>query len=161
MHNSKKNNSEKALLDPKTIKGEQHTHLRALSSMALGAVTAMTAAVPVFADEVWTSFSDGILGVIDGIKPFVTALAIIALVVGGLGCIIGGEQSREKFKHALPWIVGGSAIALLAPSLAEKIITASVNSGGTGYYSSKGKASGKAVMQLNSFLAAINLPIIN
>lgn len=161
MHNSKKNNSEKALLDPKTIKGEQHAHLRALSSMALGAVTAMTAAVPVFADDVWTNFSDGILGVIDGIKPFVTALAIIALVVGGLGCIIGGEQSREKFKHALPWIVGGSAIALLAPSLAEKIITASVNSGGNGYYSSKGKASAKAVMQLNSFLAAVNLPIIN
>lgn len=154
----------KKLLDSKTVKGDASTkHLRTFAAMATGFATAMMAAVPAFADknsdQVWYNFGNGLIGILDGIKPFTTALAIIALVVGGLGCIIGGEPSREKFKRALPWIAGGAAVVLLAVPLAERIIDAASNDG-----TYNGKYSGtlnKSEIQLNSFLATVGLPIVN
>ena len=152
----------KKLLDSKTVKGDASTkHLRTFATMATGAATALMMATPVFAKgTVWENFGDGLLGIINGIKPFTTALAIIALVIGGLGCIIGGETSREKFKRAFPWIVGGSAVVLLAMPLAARIISASTESGGSDDYKVE-KATEAAMMSLNSFLATIGLPIVN
>lgn len=153
----------KELIDSKTIKGkEKRAHGKTISAMILGFMVAMMAAVPVFAakssGEIWTDFGNGLLGIINGIKPFTTALAIIALVVGGLGCIIGGEPSREKFKRALPWIAAGAAVVLLAGPLAEKIIS-SADANGNGDQYKVGATAG--LIQLNSFLATVGLPIVN
>lgn len=152
----------KELIDSKTIKGkEKRAHGKTISAMILGFMVAMMAAVPVFAaGTVWENFGNGLLGIINGIQPFTTALAIIALVVGGLGCIIGGEASREKFKRALPWIIGGAAVVLLAGPIADRIISASTSSGGSDKYKVAATA-GSGLIQLNSFLATIGLPIVN
>mgnify|MGYP000757806534 CR=1 FL=1 len=153
----------KELIDSKTIKGkEKRAHGKTISAMILGFMVAMMAAVPVFAKgsgDVWTDFGNGLLDIISGIKPFTTALAIIALVVGGLGCIIGGEASREKFKRAFPWIVGGAVIVLLAGPLAEKIIDSAGKHGSDSY--SVTQSAGTGLIQLNSFLATVGLPIVN
>jgi len=70
----------------------------------------------------WKQFGNGIVGIFTGIRPFVIALVVVALVVDGIGCIIGGEQSREKFKRALPWVIGGAVVILLSLSIAEGVI---------------------------------------
>lgn len=151
----------KELIDSKTIKGkEKRAHGKTISAMILGFMVAMTAAVPVFATDsgdVWAGFGNGLLDIINGIKPFTTALAIIALVVGGLGCIIGGEPSREKFKRALPWIAAGAAVVLLAGPLADRIINSTGKYGGDTYKVTKSSG----LIQLNNFLATVGLPIVN
>lgn len=70
----------------------------------------------------WERLAEALVGFLDGITPLVVALVILALVVAGLGCIIGGQESREKFKKALPWVIGGAAIALLAGPIARQIV---------------------------------------
>lgn len=139
----------KQLLDPRVIqKRERHAHQDNLSksrmgfvtSATAGAFTAMNMAVAVQAagttptgvnqkeNSFWQSLGTGLVGFIENIRPFVIAIVVLALVVDGVGCVIGGEQSREKFKHALPWIIGGAVVILLAGQIALAV----VNSAGNG-----------------------------
>lgn len=127
------------MLDPGVIqKKEKRAHGKTLSAALSGAIVSAMTAVPVFAkgeaaststDDTWKNIGQGLVKFIDGIKPFVIAIIVLALVVDGVGCIIGGEQSREKFKRALPWIVGGSVIILLAGAIAQKVANISDNAG--------------------------------
>lgn len=72
--------------------------------------------------SMWKQFGNGVVGIFTGIRPFIIALVVAALVIDGIGCIIGGEQSREKFKHAMPWIIMGSVVVLLSLSIATGVI---------------------------------------
>ena len=72
--------------------------------------------------SMWHQFGDGIVGIFTGIRPFVIALVVAALIINGIGCIIGGEQSREKFKHAMPWVLVGAVVILLSLSIATGVI---------------------------------------
>lgn len=72
--------------------------------------------------SMWKQFGNGIVGIFTGIRPFVIALVVAALIINGIGCIIGGEQSREKFKHAMPWVLVGAVVILLSLSIATGVI---------------------------------------
>lgn len=139
----------KQLLDPRVIqKRERHAHQDNLSKSRMGFVTSATAgvftamnmAVAVQAagnsgtgsssgptNGFWKDLGTGLVGFIENIRPFVIAIVVLALVVDGVGCVIGGEQSREKFKHALPWIIGGAVVILLAGQIAVAIVNSAGN----------------------------------
>lgn len=72
--------------------------------------------------SMWKQFGNGIVGIFTGIRPFVIALVVAALIINGIGCIIGGEQSREKFKHAMPGVLVGAVVILLSLSIATGVI---------------------------------------
>jgi len=61
------------------------------------------------------------LSIFNGIRSLVVALVILALIFGGMGCIIGGEDSRHRFRSAIPWIVFGSCLMLFSLSIAGVI----------------------------------------
>lgn len=70
----------------------------------------------------WETFGNTIVNIFDGIRPFVIALVTVAIIVEAIGCIIGGEQSRERFKHALPWVIGAAILIMIALTVAGGIV---------------------------------------
>ena len=72
--------------------------------------------------QMWYNFGDQLVNIFNGIRPFVIGLVVVALIVEAIGCIIGGEQSRQRFKQALPWIIGAAILILMALTVAQGIV---------------------------------------
>lgn len=77
--------------------------------------------------EMWYSFGNQIVNIFNGIRPFVIGLVVVALIVEAIGCIIGGEQSRQRFKQALPWIIGAAILIMMALTVAQGIVNGAQN----------------------------------
>lgn len=75
----------------------------------------------------WKSFGNQLVNIFNGIRPFVIGLVVVALIVEAIGCIIGGEQSRQRFKQALPWIIGASILIMMALTVAQGIVNGATN----------------------------------
>lgn len=99
-----------------------------------GAATTAALAVPAMADsnDIWGNMGNGIVSVLNGIRPFVIAITIAALVICGIGVIIGSEQRRQQFKTAIIWIIIGAAVVLLAGPISQKIVEATGSSEASG-----------------------------
>ena len=54
-------------------------------------------------------------------RPFIIALVAVALLINGAALIYPSERGKERAKDALPWVVGGAAIALSAVAIAGSI----------------------------------------
>lgn len=72
--------------------------------------------------KMWYDFGNQLVNIFNGIRPFVIGLVVVALIVEAIGCIIGGEQSRQRFKQALPWIIGASILIVMALTVAQGIV---------------------------------------
>lgn len=72
--------------------------------------------------KMWHSFGNQLVNIFNGIRPFVIGLVVVALIVEAIGCIIGGEQSRQRFKQALPWIIGAAILIMMALTVAQGIV---------------------------------------
>lgn len=85
--------------------------------------------------DLWGNLGKGIVSVLNGIRPFVIAITIAALVICGIGVIIGSEQRRQQFKTAIIWIIIGAAVVLLAGPISARIVEATDanGNGGNGY----------------------------
>lgn len=93
-------------------------------SAAGGLAVAAELAVPAMADEMWNNLGKGIVSVLNGIRPFVIAITIVAIVILGIGLIIGSEQRKQQFKTALIWVIVGAAVILLAGPISKQIMNA-------------------------------------
>lgn len=85
----------------------------------------------------WNSFGDQLVNIFNGIRPFVIGLVVVALIVEAIGCIIGGEQSRQRFKQALPWIIGAAILIMMALTVAQGIVNGGRNDFAKGDYNSE------------------------
>lgn len=65
---------------------------------------------------------EGIYDICNALQPVAAALLVLSLVIVGISTIIGGEESRAKFKEAIKWILIGSAITFGASSLGKMIM---------------------------------------
>ncbi len=77
--------------------------------------------------KMWYGFGNQLVNIFNGIRPFVIGLVVVALIVEAIGCIIGGEQSRQRFKQALPWIIGASILIMMALTVAQGIVNGADN----------------------------------
>ena len=82
--------------------------------------------------DLWGNLGKGIVSVLNGIRPFVIAITIAALVICGIGVIIGSEQRRQQFKTAIIWIIIGAAVVLLAGPISARIVEATDANGNRG-----------------------------
>lgn len=116
-----------------TIKETGKHKLAAGLAACGGAAATAVLAVPALAEDsgnnkIWTNMGHGIVTVLNGIRPFVIAITIAALVICGIGVIIGSEQRRQQFKTAIIWIIIGAAVVLLAGPISQQIIKATSSS---------------------------------
>lgn len=115
-----------------TIKETGKHKLAAGLAACGGAAATAVLAVPALAEngdnQIWTNMGHGIVSVLNGIRPFVIAITIAALVICGIGVIIGSEQRRQQFKTAIIWIIIGAAVILLAGPISQQIINATSSS---------------------------------
>lgn len=94
-------------------------------SAAGGLAVAAEMAIPAMADDgIWNNLGTGLVRVLNGIRPFVIAITIVAIVLLGIGLIIGSEQRKQQFKTALIWVIVGAAIILLAGPISKQILNA-------------------------------------
>lgn len=54
-------------------------------------------------------------------RQVIIALVAVALLIDGAALIYPSERGKERAKDALPWVVGGCAVALSAVALAQSI----------------------------------------
>lgn len=123
----------------------KHKLAAGLAAFGGAATTAALAAPAMAADpavaatnkktDLWGNLGKGIVSVLNGIRPFVIAITIAALVICGIGVIIGSEQRRQQFKTAIIWIIIGAAVVLLAGPISGRIVDATDAAGnrGNGY----------------------------
>lgn len=55
--------------------------------------------------------------------PLVWILCFLAVVAGGVGCMVPSEETRAKQK-SFPWILGGAAVIAFATPIAREIASA-------------------------------------
>lgn len=107
------------------------------AALAAPAMAAPAVAAPAGNNQtdLWGNLGKGIVSVLNGIRPFVIAITIAALVICGIGVIIGSEQRRQQFKTAIIWIIIGAAVVLLAGPISGRIVEATDATGnrGNGY----------------------------
>lgn len=105
------------------------------AALAAPAMAAPAVAASNKQTDLWGNLGKGIVSVLNGIRPFVIAITIAALVICGIGVIIGSEQRRQQFKTAIIWIIIGAAVVLLAGPISERIVEATDATGnrGNGY----------------------------
>lgn len=106
-------------------------------SAAGGLAVAAEMSVTAFAEndtsgKVWENLGKGLVSVLNGIRPFVIAITVVAIVILGIGLIIGSEQRKQQFKTALIWVIVGAAVILLAGPIANRILTAVDANSGSG-----------------------------
>jgi len=75
------------------------------------------------AEGVFTQASSSIENLLGRVDILLIAVLAGFSIITAFGCIIGGEQSREKAKKALPWVLGASFVILTAWNIAEAIIS--------------------------------------
>lgn len=56
-------------------------------------------------------------------------LAIVTVLIG-IGCIFGGVEYKEKLRKVFPWMLGATALMVLARSIANVVLKAGGLSGG-------------------------------
>ena len=63
-----------------------------------------------------------IMNLIEWIQPVTVTLVIVALIIFALRCIIGSDESRDKGKKQIPWIVIGAIVLVGAVSIAKEFM---------------------------------------
>lgn len=62
-----------------------------------------------------------IIAFVVGARQVIIALVAVALLIDGAALIYPSERGKKRAKDALPWVVGGCAVALSAVALAQSI----------------------------------------
>lgn len=68
-----------------------------------------------------TGLVEGIYRICDTMQPVALAVLVLMLVVLGITTIIGGEESRGRFKESIKWILIGAAIVFGASAIGQEI----------------------------------------
>lgn len=76
---------------------------------------------PTGTSEGLTNFMTGLYSIATDIQPFTYVIAIFAFVVIGVMFMIPNEKCKEKAKDALPWVIIGAAVILLAVAFAKDL----------------------------------------
>lgn len=72
--------------------------------------------------EKWENFANWWVILFTGIRPVVIAAATIAIIVDAMGILLGGDEARERFKRAFPFIVAGALIVSFALTIANGVV---------------------------------------
>lgn len=96
------------------------------ASIYLTLLSVVSTTAVAFADEDqgsrWEKFANDLVSLFAGIRPFVIAVVTVVLIGDAIGCIVGGEQSREQFRHSFPFVVAGALIVMSALMLANGLV---------------------------------------
>lgn len=65
---------------------------------------------------------NGLYTYVTDFQPLVYILIAIALLIVGIMFIIPSEKTKEMAKGAIPWIVIGSGIVMLASQIATEMV---------------------------------------
>lgn len=68
-----------------------------------------------------TNFMTGLYSIATDVQPWTYVLALVAFVIIGVCFMIPNEKVKEKAKEALPWVIIGAAIVLLAVNFAKDL----------------------------------------
>lgn len=105
-------------------KAEKTTTTRITATVKLSnAVPAQQAAIPIV-DAGRRAFS-----IFSGIRRGVIAFLVIALVFFGIGCIIGDDSSRARFRSSIPWVLLGVMLVMFALTIASTIFNSFYGAG--------------------------------
>lgn len=66
-------------------------------------------------------FSAGVEALLTKWTPSLYILIAVALVIIGIMMIVPSEKSKEMAKSALPWVVVGAGVVILAITIAKEI----------------------------------------
>lgn len=76
---------------------------------------------PTGTSEGLTNFMTGLYSIATDIQPWTFVIAIFSLVVIGVMFMIPKEKCKEAAKDALPWVIIGAGIILLAVAFAKDL----------------------------------------
>jgi len=67
-------------------------------------------------------WANRVISTIVDIRVLIITIAVLALVVDLLGYYLSPEESREKFKRALPVVIAGVIVVSLSVSIASVLV---------------------------------------
>lgn len=57
-------------------------------------------------------FAENVYNLCTEVQPYTYVLAIVSLLVIGVMCVIPSNESRDKAKKAIPWVIVGVLLIL-------------------------------------------------
>ena len=73
-------------------------------------------------DLIMENLMNGLYTYVTDFQPFVYILIAIALLIVGVMFIVPSEKTKEMAKGAIPWIVIGAGIVMLASQFATEMV---------------------------------------
>ncbi|RIL23401.1 TrbC/VirB2 family protein [Staphylococcus gallinarum] len=70
--------------------------------------------------ELFDPIKDMVTDMISGLLGIINGIAVLGVILCAVGTLFGSQQSKEKFKAGIVWIV----IAFIVINLAKQIISA-------------------------------------
>lgn len=61
------------------------------------------------------------LSIFNGIRSAVIAFLVISLIFFGIGCIVGDDATRARFRIHIPWVLFGVMLAMFSLTIASAV----------------------------------------
>lgn len=73
------------------------------------------------AAEKIVSAGDRTLLLFTGIRRGVIAFFVVSLIFFGIGCIVGDDSSRARFRNSIPWVLLGVMLVMFSLTIAGAV----------------------------------------